>query len=349
MTNVTIKNKILGQGHPCFLSFEIGSTYSSFDEAKKMVDASAQAGADAVKFQTFTPGDADRMMGKKDLKINFNTPTGQKQELVYEALKRREMPKESWKELVDISHSKDMSFITTPENYPDSINFLKEINVDAIKISKGDINNVILIDQAAKTQLPIILDGREKFTDVEHAVKICEENGNTKIVIMHCPSGYPAINSGVHLNAIKSIQDKFSYPVGFADHSTGSIMNYAAIAMGINMIEKTITLDKTKEEVEHFMSLELNELKSFVENLRAIEDAMGDPNILNTSRVESSARRSIVARKKICKGEKITNDNLDFKRPGDAGISCSEGFEVLGKTALHEIPEGTFLKWDMLE
>lgn len=349
MTSVTIRNKNVGNGNPCFISFEIGSTYSSFNEAKRMVEASARAGADSVKFQTFTPGDADRMMGSKDLKINFDTPTGQKQELVYEALKRREIPKKSWKELVDFSHSNNLSFISTPENYPDSIEFLTEINADAIKISKGDINNVILIEQASKTKLPIILDGREKFEDVEHAVKICEENGNNQIVIMHCPSGYPAKNSGIHLNAIKSIQKKFSYPVGFADHSRGSLMNFAAIAMGINMIEKTITLDKTKEEVEHFMSLELNELKSFVKNLRAVEAAMGDPNILNTSRVEENARRSIVARKQIKKGEKISRDNLDFKRPGNAGISCSEGFEVLGKTALIEIPEGTFLKWEMLE
>jgi len=114
------------------------------------------------------------------------------------------------------------------------------------------------------------------------------------------------------------------------------------------MLEKTITMDKKIEHVEHFMSLELDELKKFVENVRALEQAIGDPTILTKSRVEENARRSIVAKKDIKKGEKITHELLDFWRPGNQGISCSEGFSVLNKTALQDVSKGTFLKWDML-
>lgn len=345
---IKIGSKMIGGGEPCLISLEPSATYSSLNEAKEMVKAVALAGADAVKFQTYTPGDADRIMAKKDIKIDFTTTTGKKQESVYEALKRRELPKDSWKELVKYTKELNLVFITAPV-FSETVDFIVDIKVDAIKVSKGDINNVLFIEQIANTKLPVILDGREKFDDVDKAVKICEKNGNRQIVIMHCPSGYPAENSGVHLKSISAIQEKYEYPVGFADHSPGDIMNYAAIGLGVSMLEKTITINKATEHVEHFMSLELHEIKNFVKNIRVIESAMGDPNILLKSRVEESARRSLVAKKDIKKGEKITREVIDFRRPGDAGISVAHGFTVLDKKAIMDIPEGTFLQWSMLE
>jgi len=348
MRKIKIGNKIVGEGEPCIISFEPSSTYTNFEEAKTMIDASAKAGADAIKFQTFVTGDSDRMMGKKDITVDFTTPTGKKQELVYDAFKRRELSPDEWTKLAKYSKEKNLLFISSPY-FPESVHFLKEIEVDAIKVSKGDINNVLLINEIAKSNIPVILDGREKFVDVEKAIEICKKNGNEEIIIMHCPSGYPAENSGVHLNAIKAIKEKYDYPVGFADHSKGSIMNYAAVAMGVSILEITITLDKTIEHVEHYMSLELDELKSFVKNIRAVEQAMGDASILNTSRVSENTRRSLVAKIPIKKGEKISVEHIDYQRPGNCGISCSEGFEVLNKIALVEIPQGTFLQWNMLE
>ena len=200
----------------------------------------------------------------------------------------------------------------------------------------------------AEKNLPIIIDGREKFQDVIRDVEICERKNNKKIMIMHCPSGYPAENSGVHLTALNKIKDKFPYPVGFADHSPGSIMNFAAVSLGAKILEVTITPNKNIEHVEHYMSLELDELQDFVKNIRIIEQAMGTPDILNESRVEESARRSLIAKNDIKVGQQITVDLLDFQRPGDAGISCAEGFEVINKIASCDIQKGTFLTWKML-
>ena len=347
MQNIKIGNKILGEKYPCIISFEPGATFQSIEEAKEMIRFSASAGSDAIKFQTFLPGDADRIMGKKDIKIDFRTSEGKKEEFVYDALKRRELTEEEWKELLKFSKSNGLLFITAPY-FPETVDLLKEIQVDAIKVSKGDVNNVLLIDKIAKTQLPVILDAREKFADVEKDIQICENNGNRQIVIMHCPSGYPAENADVNLLAIQNIKEKYDYPVGFADHSEGGIMNYAAIALGAKMIEKTITTDKSIKMVEHFMSLELNELKTFVSNLRAVEEALGNPDIIFKSRVNESARRSLVAKKDIKKGEKISFESLDFRRPGNMGISVSEGFNVLNKKALRDIPNGSILKPDMI-
>lgn len=348
MKKILIGNKKIGNGEPCLISLETSATYTDLDSAKMMTKAAALAGADAIKFQTILPGDSDRMLGKKDLKVDFSTPTGKKQELMHDAIKRRELSKNEWTELVKYAKDLNLLFISTPY-FLDTVDFLVEIGADAIKVSKGDINNVFLIEKIARTKLPVILDGREKFEDVDKAIKICEINKNDQIIIMHCPSGYPAEYAGVHLRAIKAIQDKYDYPVGFADHSLGGIMNYAAVSLGVNMIEKTITPDKTTEYSEHYMSLEPDELKPFIQNIRAIELAMGDPNILRSSRVSEDLRRSFVSKYDIKKGERITISMLEFERPGNAGISCSDGYKILEKTAAEDIPKGKFLQWNMLE
>ena len=345
---VKIGNKQVGENEPCFISLEPGATYNNFDDAKEMIKFVSESGADAIKFQTFTPGDADRIMGKKDITVDFKTSSGKNKELVYDALKRRELTVEEWKELVNYAKKLNLLFISAPY-FPETVELLKKLQIDAIKVSKGDINNVILIDLIAKTNLPVILDAREKLEDIEKAISICEKNGNKKIIIMHCPSGYPAESSGVHLNAIPFLSKKFEYPVAYADHSPGDTMNYAAVAMGAKMLEKTITKNKNIEQVEHFMSLELDELKDFVQNIRAVEQAIGNPDILDVSRVEESARRSLVSKSLIKAGQEITRDLLDFQRPGDAGISCAEGFKVLEKKAACDIPKGTFLQWDMIQ
>jgi len=345
---IKIGNKALSNEDPCFISLEAGGTWKTFENAIEMIEAAASAGADGVKFQTFLPGDSERMMAKNDIQVEFTTSSGKKKEFVLDALRRRELTSDKWDQLVKHSHKLGLSFITTAV-FPETVDLLKKIRVDAIKIAKGDINNVVLIDYVSKTGLPVILDGREKFEDVEHGIQICKKNNNEKIIIMHCPSGYPVENAGVHLSVIKTIKNKLDYPVGFADHSPNDIMNYAALALGVNMLEKTITSDKKTESVEHFMSLELNELKSFVENVRAVEQAMGDENILFKSRVSEDTRRSLVAKVDIKKGQKINFSDLDYQRPGNMGISVSDGFNVLDQIAILDIPKGTFLQKKMLK
>jgi len=347
-TSITIGAKQIGEGHPCLISLEPGATYTSANEAQELLEAVGRFGADAVKFQTFLPGDAERMMGaRKDIQVSFSTKSGEKQESVFEALKRRELPKEEWKKLVKLAHEHSLLFITAPYFF-ETVEFLREVGVDAIKVSKGDINNVLLIQAIAQTGLPIILDAREKSEDLKRAVELCEQEGNRKIIVMHCPGGYPAKDENVHLSAILTLKEQYGYPVGFADHSRGMVMNYAAVALGANMLEKTLTLKKEREQVEHYMSLEPKELPAFVKSIRSIEAAMGSGNVLLTSRVEETARRSLVAKRTILKGEEIVQDMLDFRRPGDAGISVSQVDSVLGKNAKENIAAGSFLKQDQL-
>ena len=206
MQLVKIRDSLIGKNQPCFISLEAGGTWTNFENAKKMIEDVGKAGANAIKFQTFLPGDSERILEDKDLKVKFSNEDGEKSELIKDVFKRRELTKEQWSELVELAKKSNLAFISTPI-FPESVDFLVEQKIDAIKIAKGDINNVLLINYASKNKIPIILDGREKFSDVDNAIKICKKNDNNQIIIMHCPSGYPAESSGVHLNAIKEIKN----------------------------------------------------------------------------------------------------------------------------------------------
>ena len=338
MRTVKIGQRTVGEGHPVFVSFEAGATHSGLGSAKALCKAAADAGADAVKFQTVR---AEDLMSSREAKIEFETARGRSAESVFGALERRELGFDDWRRLKDYCDSLKLAFISTPSG-PETVDLLAEIGAAAIKVSKSDINHRVLIDYIARKGLPVILDGRERFEDVEQAARICEGHGLRELVIMHCPSGYPAQHAGIHLRAIRQIKEIFGYPVGYSDHSVGTAMNFAAIALGADFIEKTITADRNTEAVEHYMSLEPQELKGFVKDLRAVEAALGDPRIIFSSRVNAEHRRSIQARQAIRKGATIRLEDLDFRRPGTR-LAADRYEDVVGRIATRDIPPGEFL------
>lgn len=341
MKNVKIGDKIVGDGNPCFISVEPGATHTGLESAKKLVDVAKNAGADAVKFQTLDTDELVSEQGKQQM-IDYKTRAGWKKESIYEALKRRELSFDEWRELKKYCDKIGILFISAPSGTK-TLDLLAEVNVAAIKVVKSDVNNRYLIKKIAEKQLPVILDAREKFQDVEAAINICEDVGNEQIIIMHCPSGYPAKHAGIHLSVIPYIKGIFGRPVAYSDHSMGDFMNYAALGMGVNFIEKTTSLNKNTDAVEHFMSLESAELKTFVERVRSVEQAFGNPRVIFNSRVKPEYRRSIITKQEIKQGEIITLDNITFKRPGNF-LSVERYEEILGKEATRTIPKDTFLK-----
>lgn len=340
MKSVKIGTKMVGDGHPCYLSLEAGATHDGIETARKLIKAAADGGADGIKFQTVL---VEEIMSpeSKSLQIDFQTPTGKKQESVYGALQRRQLNFKEWKELREYCGELGLGFVSTPSG-PETVDWLIELKADALKVAKADINNFYLIDRMAKSGLPVILDARERFQDVDRAMRICESHNNPDVVIMHCPSGYPAEFSGIHLKVIPFIKENFQVPVAYSDHSVGEIMCHAAIGLGVNFIEKTITLNRATEQVEHYMSLEPHQVKDFVKNIREIEQAMGDTRIVFNSRVKQDLRRSIFSSRPIKKGEKLSLENLTFLRPGH-GISVEVYEEVVGKTAIRDIETHSML------
>ncbi len=344
MAKVKLGKRFVGDGEPCYVVFECGATFNGLEGAKKLVKAAADAGADAIKFQVLDP---DRLMGDHSLTISYTTATGPKTGNLYDILKKRVLTKAQWKELKKHADQQGITFCATA-SFPDEVDFLVEIGSAAIKINAGDVNHYYLIDYASKKKVPMMLDGRAKYDELEKAVEICEKNGNRNIVIMHCPSGYPARNDGVNLSTLSSLKEIYDYPIGFSDHSREKLMNYPAMVMGADILEKTLTLNKNAEGIEHLMSLEPKEAKEFVAEVRAIEEAIGSPRIMFSKKVNDSARRSIAASKDIAEGEEITLKSIEFRRPGNAGVSCADYEAVCGRKAARHIRKDEFITWEML-
>ena len=335
MSEIKIGSRLVGDGHPCLISLEPGATHTGLESAKALTKAAADSGADAIKFQTMT---SDKLMATRDTQIEYDTVQGTKKESVYEAMKRRELTPDEWKELKKYADGLGLLFISAPSD-KETVDLLVEMDVAAIKVAKSDINYFPLVDYIARQGKPVILDGRERFEDVQKCVEICESHECTNILIMHCPSGYPSKHAGVHLSAIPHIKGLFKYPVGYSDHSVGTNMNYAALALGASLIEKTVTLDRNTDAVEHYMSLEPGELADFVTSLREVESALGDPRIIFSSRVNPELRRSIFAGRLISRGEVIQLADLDFRRPG-IHLSVGSYQDVIGKQVNKDLNQG---------
>lgn len=329
-------NRPVGDGQPVLISLEAGATHSGIESAKQLAKAAAEGGADAVKWQTVN---ADALMADKSQMVKYKTDQGEeREETVYQALKRRELSHDQWRELKEYCDELGLLFISTPDS-KETIDLLVEIKAHALKVSKSDINHFYMVEYMAQTGLPVILDGREKFDDVERCVSILEANGNYDTIVMHCPSGYPSEHAGIHLNTIVQIKNIFGYPAAYSDHSVGEAMNFAAIALGANMLEKTITLDRGTDAVEHSMSLEPDEIRGFVDRVRSVEAAMGNPRIIFNSRVKPDLRRSIFAARDLASGETLSINDLDFRRPGT--YYPAEHYEsVIGKATNREIQAG---------
>ncbi len=344
---VAIAGRPVGAGAPVFIVFEGGATHTGFESARRMVDLAAEAGADAVKFQTLF---ARNMMSTEDVTFDYGTLEGKKQESLFDILKRRELSYDEWALVRRRAEERGVIFFSTPDT-PESIDFLVRINTPAIKIAGGDMNNYPLIAYAAATKLPVLLDTRGTLGDLEKAVETCVRHGNEQIIIVHCPSGYPSEVESIHLRMIELYRRLYPFPVGFSDHSPGRDMDVAAVALGADFIEKTITFDRGTRGPEHIMSLVPNELAEFVARLREVEQALGAPfaRIPDEGGRQSmqKARRSIVMARRAKAGETITPDMVSYKRPG-YGIPPELVALVIGRTLRADVEQDAPLRWEAL-
>lgn len=335
-----------------FITFEAGPTHDGLDSAKKLVDVAAEAGADAVKFQMT---DAERLMGSKDVIFSYKILVDrgkdifeEKKENLYELITRRVLKRDEWIELKKHADKKNLAFFCTA-TFSEEVDFLvDELGVDSIKVGSADIDHLPLIRHVSKKNVNIQLDtGSGNLWEIERAVRLIEEN-NSNIIIHHCPSGYPARLESIHLNMIPTLKAMFpDYLIAFSDHTPGWDMDIAAIALGAEMVEKTITLDRMTPSVEHCFSLEPAEANKFIESVRYLEKALGRSSrtlprdILEGRR---STRRSIVTRGEVPEGGIFTWDNIDFRRPG-FGISPSYADIIVGKKANGKLGDNQLLDW----
>lgn len=319
-----------------FIIAEAGVNHNgSLDNAKRMVECAAEAGADAIKFQTFK---AETLVCKNAQKAEYQKEATGNEESQFEMLKKLELTEEEYEELKRYCGEKHIMFLSTPFDL-DSLRYLNEIGIEIIKIPSGEITNYPYLREIGKLRKPIIMStGMSTMAEVEEAVEVLQMNGAKDITLLHCNTQYPTPYGDVNLRAMLALKDKFHTEVGYSDHTLGIEVPIAATAMGATVIEKHFTLDRGMEGPDHKASLEPDELKCMIQSIRNVEQAMGT-GIKEPTNSEYKnilvARKSIVARKQIQAGEIFTEENITTKRPGD-GMSPMRWNEVIGKTASRE-------------
>jgi len=344
----------VGDGFPCFITFEAGPTHQGLESAKRLAKYAKEAGGSAIKFQVFDPL---RLVADPDLPFTYQillNRDSEELETVTESLRdillRRQMKLEEWRALKEYCDELDLAFFATACFHED-IDFLVEIGCHSIKIASADVNHLPFIKYAAKTGLCIQLDtGMASIGEIEVAVDAIRAAGNNNIIIHHCPSGYPAHLESINLRAIPTIKEVFGCPVAFSDHSVGWDMDIAAVAVGANMVEKTITENRATRSVEHVMSLEPTDMKRFIEVIREIEVALGKPRrvLSDVERKKRDAiRRSVYVIRDLPAGHAITEVDLDYRRPGN-GITPDRLPEVIGRAVRHQKSAGSRLEWNDL-
>jgi N,N'-diacetyllegionaminate synthase len=313
------------------------------DLAVRLIDAAAEAGADCVKFQTFK---TKEVISRWAQKAKYQEDATAKDETGFEMVKKLELPFDSFISLHAYCTKKRIQFLSTPFDLP-SIAFLNTLNLPLWKIPSGEITNLPYLLSIARTQKPVLMStGMCEIDEIQAAVDVLKENGTPKIILMHCNTEYPTPFEDVNLKAMRTLQERFGVEVGYSDHTAGIEVPVAAVALGASVIEKHFTLDKHMEGPDHRASLEPGELSSMVASIRNIEKALGN-GIKTPSRSERKnidiARKSIVARCAITKGDLFSEDNITVKRPGN-GISPMRWFDVLGKMAKRDFEEDELIE-----
>ena len=310
----------------------------SLSLAKTMVDEAKKSGADCIKFQTFV---SENLVSKTAQKAEYQKQQTSNTEGQLAMLKGLELSFKEFAELSKYCKEKQIDFLSTPFD-DDSIDFLHALGMQKWKIPSGDITNLPHLIKVARLGKPILLStGMSTMDEVEAAVSVLRTNGAPDITVLHCTTEYPAPIEDVNLRAMNAMGSRFGVPVGYSDHTAGIEIPIAAVALGATVIEKHFTLDRTMEGPDHKASLEPTEFKDMVRAIRIIEVAMGSGEKIpaESERKNSAvARKSIIAKRHIRKGEVFSEENLTVKRPG-SGISPMKWFEVIGHTAVRDFEE----------
>ncbi|EPS9486302.1 N-acetylneuraminate synthase [Campylobacter upsaliensis] len=301
--------------------------------AKKLIEQAAKAGADVVKFQTFKANSCVSVSAKK---AKYQLETTAKEENQLEMIEKFELSYESHFELMKHCKKHGIAFLSTPFDL-ESVEFLRGLDLPYFKIPSGEITNLPYLKAVAKCKKKVLLStGMANLGEIEAALEILRKNGTRNITLLHCNTEYPTPFEDVNLNALKTLKEAFKLEVGYSDHTEGIVASLGAVALGAVVIEKHFTLDKTMEGPDHRASLEFEELKALCKGIRELEKALGS-GIKKASKSEAKnkiiARKSLVAKREIQKGEKFSEQNLTTKRPG-SGISAMRYEEYLGKRAL---------------
>lgn len=333
----------------CLIIAEAGVNHNgSLELAKKLIDAAAKAGADAVKFQTFKSED---LVSINAPKAKYQKLTTDATETQFEMIKKLELSIQDHKELVAYAKKKKIMFLSTPFD-EESVDLLIELGVPMIKIGSGEVTNHPFLRYISGKGMPVILStGMSTLEEVAEAVSVIRKAGCKDLTLLHCTSNYPARIEDCNLLAMRTMANEFNLPIGYSDHTSGIVVPIAAAALGSCVIEKHFTVDKNLKGPDHKASLEPDELEQMVKSIRMVESALGSSvkaPVDAELEVRDVARRSIMAKVDIPKGTVITVDMLVFKRPG-IGLPPKNAKFLIGKTAKRILYKDEIIKTEYLK
>ncbi len=324
-----------------FIIAEAGVNHNgSIHLAKKLIDSAYDSGADAIKFQTFR---AKNLVTKNSEKAKYQKNTTSHNESQFDMLKKLELSKEMHIELIKYCNNKNIKFISSPFDY-ESVELLNDLGLEIIKIPSGEITNLPYLKHVGSLKKKLILStGMSNISEIRDALDILTNSGTKKnhITVLHANTEYPTPMEDVNLKAMETIAREFNIDIGYSDHTLGIEVDIAAVAMGARCIEKHFTLDRNMDGPDHKASLEPHQFKAMVKAIRNIELALGDGvKKLSKSEIQNIkiVRKSIIAKKKIKKGEVLSEKNLTIKRPG-RGISPMKWYKLLGTRATKDYNE----------
>ena len=342
MEKVTLSGgRTIGAGSPCFVVAEIGSNHNrSLTLAKELIDAAAECGADAAKFQIYS---ADTLYSK------YTPPHSGYKKNLHTLISEIETPREWLEELASRCAEKGLVFFATPfdKNAVDQLNPYSEL----FKVASFELTDLPLIERVASKRKPVIIStGLAAMDEISDALRTCRAAGNRQVVLLQCASLYPALPGAMNLRAMKTMRDAFGAPVGLSDHTAGTQVSVAAVALGACVVEKHFTLSRTMEGPDHPFAMEPDEMKLLVSMIRDVEAALGDGlkrGPREEERENFTIRRSVHATRDIAAGSAITEDMLCIKRPG-LGIAPKHIIDLPGKKTVRDIAADEWLTWDML-
>ncbi|MEA3381896.1 MAG: pseudaminic acid synthase [Pseudomonadota bacterium] len=335
-----IGSKKVGFNHPCYIVAEMSANHGQdINRAKELVHAANEAGADAIKLQTYTP---DTLTMKSDL-AHFKASGPWSGQSLYSLYQTAHMPWWFHNELFELSNSLGLTCFSSPFDKT-ALDLLVELNAPAYKIASPEIIDHQLIRDVASTGKPIIIStGGATLAEINEAVDIVSSAGCNDLCLMKCTSAYPAPDDSINLSTISDLKARFDCPVGFSDHTLGNEIALASVVAGACMIEKHFTLKKSDNTADSFFSMTPDELADLVKSVRRVEKAIGS---VKYSETPSAERRCVYVVEDVSAGEVLTAKHLRQMRPGGGEIMPKELPQLIGKVVNKPLSAGRQLSWD---
>lgn len=344
MKQIKLNSHVIANGKPPFIIAEAGINHNGdLKNALDMIDVAKKSSVNAIKFQTFK---ASELISDHNQEYTYKSQGKNITESMYDMFKRCELDKDDWRKIKKQCDKKKILFLSTPQNRTD-LDLLLDLGITAIKVGSDDFTNLPLIKEYSSTKLPLLLScGMADLSEISTSLNTIGAFDGYPTILLHTTSQYPTPVKDANLLKLKTLQNTFpNIPLGFSDHTQGSLASSLAVALGAVVFEKHFTLDNNLPGPDHWFSENPSSLKNWVLSIKTAYTLLGNSELKPTKdelKMRKISRRSIVSLKDVKKGERFSKNNLGFRRPG-TGLSPKLIDDIIGLKSLRDIKKGEII------